>query len=526
MPIRAGSSGCACACPKPPMAERVAPRPWFAARLEAISPLARTAAAALSGAALALSHAPFELWPLALPALVSLALLHGVERGAGGAALRAWIAGSAYFAVALHWIVEPFFVDPEAHAWMAPFALVFMCAGLALFWGAAGWAARRIAPGPLVFALTLALAELARAYLFTGFPWALVGYAWIGTPVMQWAAWIGPHGLTLATLALAAGVAALVSRGHAPRAVALLLLGPGLMWGAGLARTAPGLPPGTEQVVRLVQPNAPQHEKWDPERIPVFYSRQVGFTMARPRPDLVVWPETALPGLLERAEAPLAHIAEAARGAPVVIGIQRSDDAGRYFNSAVVVGPGGAALDVYDKHHLVPFGEYMPLPWIWRNIGIHGLASRADGGYTPGPGPRLLDLGALGPALPLICYEAVFPQDVGGAPARPRLLLQLTNDAWFGIFSGPWQHLAQARLRAVEQGLPLLRAANTGISAAVDAHGGLLAQIPLGEAGYVDVPLPAALPPTLYARTGDWPAALLLAFLLAAAFAHGRTNRD
>ncbi|MFP4326889.1 MAG: apolipoprotein N-acyltransferase [Paracoccaceae bacterium] len=482
--------------------------------------------AALCGALLALGQAPFELWPLALPALTGLMALHAAERGAGGAALRAWAAGCAYFAVALHWIVEPFFVDPQAHGWMAPFALVFMCGGLALFWGAAGWAARRIAPGPLAFALTLALAELARAHVLTGFPWALIGYVWIGTPVMQWAAWIGPHGLTLVTLLLAAAAAALLARGQAPRAAALLVLGAALIWGAGLARIAQGLPAASEQTVRLVQPNAPQREKWDPDRIPVFYSRQVGFTMARPRPDLVVWPETALPGLLEHADEPLAHIAEAAGGPPVVIGIQRSDATRRYFNSAVVVGPDGTAQDIYDKHHLVPFGEYMPLPGFWRNIGIHGLAARADSGYTPGPGPRLLDLGPIGPALPLICYEAVFPQDVGGAPARPRLLLQLTNDAWFGTFSGPWQHLAQARLRAVEQGLPLLRAANTGISAAVDAHGGVLAEIPLGEAGFVDVPLPAALPPTPYARTGDWPAALLLAFLLAAAFAHARTNRD
>ncbi|WP_371061459.1 apolipoprotein N-acyltransferase [Rhodosalinus sp. 5P4] len=503
------------------MAEGARPRPGAAA----LSFRPRLGLGLVAGAGAALGQAPFGLWPLTLLGFAALALLWSRAGAPRRAALVAWVFGLGHFALALHWIVEPFFVDAARDGWMAPFALAFLAGGLALFWGAAGWIAARLRAGAVGLVAALCLSELARAYLLTGFPWAMPGHAFIGTPVMQWAAWIGPHGLTLATLALAMLPAALFGAGRRASALVVAAGALAVLWGGGLARLSQPLPEPTPHTVRLIQPNAPQRQKWDPEHIPVFYARQVSFTMAAPRPDLVVWPETALPDLLERAEAPLAHIAEAAGGAGVVLGIQRSE-AGRYYNSAVFLDAGGRTADVYDKHHLVPFGEYMPWPAFWRRLGIHGLAARADGGYTPGPGPRLLDTGPLGSALPLICYEAVFPQDVGGAPERPDYLLHLTNDAWFGTFSGPYQHLAQARLRAVEQGLPLMRAANTGVSAAIDARGAVLSEIALGQAGYIDVALPEALPPTPYARLGDWPAApaLFALFAIAARRARGKTD--
>ena len=179
----------------------------------------------------------------------------------------------------------------------------------------------------------------------------------------------------------------------------------------------------------------------------------------------------------------------------------------------VVLGPEGGVEQVYDKHHLVPFGEYIPLARLFNRIGVFGLAQRVPEGYSPGPGPKLLDFGPLGRALPLICYEAVFAHDVNAAPARPDFLIQITNDAWFGNGAGPRQHLAQARMRAIEQGLPLARAANTGISAMIDPHGRVLAALALNEAGFIDAALPLPLPPTPYSRTGDLPLAL---FLLAA----------
>ncbi|MEN8741649.1 MAG: apolipoprotein N-acyltransferase, partial [Phaeobacter gallaeciensis] len=206
-------------------------------------------------------------------------------------------------------------------------------------------------------------------------------------------------------------------------------------------------------------------------------------------------------------------------GVPLLLGIQR-EEGGAYFNSAALISADGSAGQIYDKAHLVPFGEYVPFGDLMARFGFHGLASQAGAGYAAGPGARLMDL-PIGKALPLICYEAVFPQDVNAAPDRPDMLVQITNDAWFGTRSGPYQHLVQARMRAAEQGLPMLRAANTGISGVIDPYGRLGPSLPLGEAGYVDVILPAALPATPYSGTGDWPVLILLLGLAGAALRRG-----
>jgi apolipoprotein N-acyltransferase len=267
-------------------------------------------------------------------------------------------------------------------------------------------------------------------------------------------------------------------------------------------------------VIRLVQPNAAQHEKWQRDKVQVFFDRQRAFSAAGGRvPDLVVWPETAVPVWLESAGATLEAVAASARGASVVLGIQRSEGR-RIYNSLAVVAPDGRVSEVYDKHHLVPFGEYMPFGDFLGKIGIYGLASNEGQGYSPGPGARLIDLGPLGRVLPLICYESVFARDLRAAPGRAEMILLITNDAWFGKISGPYQHLAQGRLRSAEMGLPMVRVANTGISAMIDATGRVTASIPLGEAGWHDAALPPALPETVYARAGDAPMLALYALLL------------
>ena len=280
--------------------------------------------------------------------------------------------------------------------------------------------------------------------------------------------------------------------------------------------------------IRLIQPNAAQHEKWDPEKIPVFFDRQLSFTAAVPEdggpaPDLVIWSETAIPWALDLAGSALAEIAQAGGAAQVTLGVQRRSDT-RYFNSMVTLDAQGGVTQVYDKHHLVPFGEYMPLGDLLAKVGITAFAARHGNGYSSGPGAKLMDFGPLGKALPLICYEAVFAHDVNAAPERPAFLIQITNDAWFGKGAGPKQHLAQARMRAIEQGLPLARAANTGISAMIDPYGRVIASLPLGQAGFVDAPLPKALSPTLYSRTGDLPFALLLLLGLFAAVIRRRRS--
>ena len=268
--------------------------------------------------------------------------------------------------------------------------------------------------------------------------------------------------------------------------------------------------PLTAETVRLVQPNAPQDEKWLPEKRWVFFERLLGFTAAEGAVDLTVWPETAVPSLLNYADGFAPHMAKAGSGTPILYGIQR-EDAGRYHNSAVLMGAEGQSLDIYDKVHLVPFGEYMPLSNLAARFGVFGLAARAQSGYAPGAERRLVDL-PVGRALVLICYEGVFGQDVRAFEERADLMVLITNDAWFGLFAGPQQHLVQAQMRAAEQGLPMVRVANTGISAMIDPWGRLREQLPLNAAGFVDAPLPAPRAVTFYAQSGDWPVVALSFF--------------
>ncbi|WP_299627875.1 apolipoprotein N-acyltransferase [uncultured Tateyamaria sp.] len=462
-----------------------------------------------AGAVGSMAHAPLSVGVLILvPLLAGFALLRGAQN-VRGALIRGWALGFGYFAPTLSWITEPFQVDAAVTGWMAPFALVLLALLLGSFWAFALAFARWAGGQAWVLVFAWAGVEMLRAYVFTGFPWAAPPQALVDGLAGQGLAWGGPHGVMLAMAALAAVIASRTWKALriavAAACVSLFVL--------------PVMAPKAEltaHTVRLVQPNAPQDEKWDPSRVPVFVNRQIDFTAAGPVPDLVVWPETALPYLVENAQVVFDAITEAARGAPVVLGIQRRQFSD-YFNSLVVLDAAGQVTQTYDKHHLVPFGEYMPFEWFFRHIEVGGLAARAEGGYAAGPGARLLDFGALGRALPLICYEAVFAHDVGGAPERPTFLMQLTNDAWFGARSGPQQHLAQARMRAIEQGLPMIRAANTGISAVIDPNGRVTAALGLNMAGYLDAVLPAPAPPTIYSRTGDAPWAVLLFLGLVAA---------
>ncbi|KIC10871.1 acyltransferase [Leisingera sp. ANG-M1] len=475
----------------------------------------RLAPAALAfggGALLSLALAPWHILPGLPVALGAAGWLILQASSARSAALAGWLFGLGYFAFGLSWIIEPFQIDPERHAWMAPFALIFLTAGLSLFWGAAFGLAARISTGAwrLPALITVwSLAEFARAYVLTGFPWAAFGQFWIGTPAANLLPWTGPHGLALLTLTAFLPLARL-------RQTPVAALAPlGLVMATVFLVPPPQQAEMTGKTVRIVQPNAPQDLKWHPDHRWEFVRRAVAFSEQTPPPDLIVWPETAVPQLMNYAGDTLQAIAERGGGVPVLLGIQR-EEAGAYYNSAVLLDGNGEPAATYDKAHLVPFGEYVPFGDVMARIGIHGFASQTGAGYAAGPGAEIMDL-PVGSALPLICYEAVFPQDVNSAARRPQLLVQITNDAWFGTRSGPYQHLVQAQMRAIEQGLPMIRAANTGVSAMIAPDGRLLDSLALGEAGYIDAGLPAPLPPTLYSRTGDWPVFLLCLFTAAVA---------
>jgi apolipoprotein N-acyltransferase len=465
--------------------------------------------AALAGALAALGQAPLGLWPATVAGLAVLAwLVAGAGRPWRGFALGL-VGGVGHFGLALAWLVEPFLIDVARHGWMAPFALALMAGGLALFWGAAGAMAAALRRPALAFAAALTAAELARGVVFTGFPWAMPGHALIGTPADQLAALAGAGGLTL-LIALAGALP--VAYGWRGTGAAALLLA--AAWGGGLWRLAPPLPPDRGPSLRLVQPAAEQTAKWDPALARLFLDRQLALTARAPQADLTLWPETAVPWLMETSPDLAPAIAAAAGGGLVAVGIQRVEGE-RYWNALRLLSPGGEILATYDKHHLVPFGEYIPGgDFLYRLFGLRAFAARAGAGYSAGEGPRVLDLGpALGRVLPLICYEAIFPAHVRDAPARADWILQITNDAWFGTWSGPFQHMAQARLRAVESGLPLVRVANTGVTAVVDARGRVVAALPFGVPEALDAGLPGALPPPPYARWGDLPLWLLLAGL-------------
>jgi len=496
-----------------------------------LRPLFRLGFAFLSGALLALALAPFAFW-WAILFITPVAALVTATPMARAAWWTGWWAGFGYFAVALHWIVEPFLVDAARHGWMALFALVLMAGGLALFWALAAWvSAKSMAPGAwraVMFGAVLALSEFARGFIFTGFPWAQPGHlliSWDGAfPVL--AATGGPLLMTLVVTMLGALGAVLIFRNARwPFAgfIALTLA-------AGFVQSAIPQPEVTMDadapIIRLIQPNAPQHLKWQEDMIPVFFQRGLDLTSAPPAeggaaPLLVLWPETSLPEILTFSETSRRAIADASGNAQVLVGAQRFEGV-RPRNSAVLLGADGLIRAIYDKHHLVPFGEYLPLRGLAAQFGLRGLAETLNGGYAPGPGPQVIEMGeGLGSAFPMICYEAIFPHYIRNVE-RPDWMVHITNDAWFGKFSGPFQHLALARLRAAEQGLPVLRAANTGVSAVIDAQGRVLASLDLGQAGFLDHPLPPARSPTFYARNGDLPLLVLVFGLIALAGWRGR----
>jgi apolipoprotein N-acyltransferase len=470
----------------------------------------------LAGVLVAAGQAPLSAWYLAFPALVWAMARMLRPAGAGWAGL---FVGAGYFGTSLTWIVSPFLIDPVVYGWMAPFAVVLMAFGFGLFWALAAAVASAVpcrpALRPLALAAGLAAVEMARGVVLTGFPWALVGHMWHDTPLVQAVALVGATGLTVLTLALAA-LPLVEGRWGAVSVAAMLGTGTVL----GLWRLDQPDPPARAASLRLVQPNAEQHLKWDPDQARVLFQRQLDFTRADTPADLTIWPETAVPYLLEYSPEVAPIIAGAAGGRKVAVGIQRVEGE-RGWNSLRVIEGAGEVTATYDKFHLVPFGEYMPLGDLMQDwFGIGAFAAQVGNGYSAGTGPQVIDLGAgLGRVLPLICYEAVFPYIPRTAPQRPDWMLQITNDAWFGTLTGPFQHFHQARLRAVEMGLPLIRVANTGVTAVIDAHGRVLQDLPFGTAGYLDVAaIPGALPPTPYARWGEIPALLLLAGLFTLTF--------
>lgn len=462
------------------------------------------------GGIAAFGQAPWGLWPLTLIALaVGMIVIQG-PMSKRRAMLLGWALGLGYFAVSLHWIVEPFLVDVPRHGWMAPFALIFMALGGGFFWALGAVAGQMIGRGVVSYAglgIGILAAEIARSLVLTGFPWALLGHVWIETPIAGLAAIFGPHGLTLFTVL----VAVWMTRGWIWTVSIPVVLMALSLW-----PNPPIAPLDDAPLVRIVQPNAPQHLKWAPGHAEMFFERQVTMTGAAGAPDLVVWPETSVPYSLDVAEGAMAYVAEQAAGAPVILGGLRREGAA-FFNTLAVVDAQGAIADSYDKSHLVPFGEYIPMLDFFARLGLTFGLIEPGTGYSSGDALHVVDVPGIGEILPLICYEGIFAEEVNAAQGRARAIVLITNDAWFGNWAGPEQHFAQARLRAIEQGLPVIRAANTGISGMIDGKGRVVHSIALNTQGFIDVPLPRALDAPAYTRWGDLP---VIGLVIALALGH------
>ena len=491
----------------------------LAGRLKAATGWRRRGGAFLLGALATLAQPPVGAVPVLLLAVPGLLwLLDGVDRRRAAFALGWWF-GFGFFVVGLYWISFALLVDIDKFWWLMPVAVCGLPAGLAVFTGfvtQAVWMAQLNGLARVVtFALAWTAAEWLRGHVATGFPWLLIGYGWVPwTPVLQSAAVVGIYGLGLLTL-LVAGLPALLADPATPRRRTLTMLGGGLalfaaIGVAGAVRLAHSDTGTVEGVrLRLVQANVGQSMKWDPREREGNFQRHLSLSLSPTdvKPTAVIWPETAVTFFLAQDERHRYALAGAVPpGGLILTGAPRAtlaeDKTVRFWNSLLAVDGAGTIVGGYDKAHLVPFGEYLPgrawLPsWI-------GTVAAGPSDFSAGPGPRTIRLPGLPPVSPLICYEAIFPGAVTDPADRPGWLLNLTNDAWYGLSAGPHQHFAISQTRAVEEGLPLVRVANTGISGVVDAYGRVTARLGLGLGGFIDADLPRALPaPTIYGRWGD-----------------------
>jgi apolipoprotein N-acyltransferase len=501
-----------------------------------------------AGAVGALAMPPFGALPaLAVSLSVAVWLIDGAAAGprrhaAWSAAAAGWCWGFGYFIAGLWWLGAAFLVEADQFAWALPFGVLGLPAVLASFPAVGFGLARLFWTGNsgriLALAAGLAASEWLRGHLFTGFPWNTLGMA-VGQNLllMQAASVVGLYGLTALAIAICAAPATL-GTGSSTRqrvlAPGVALAGLVVLGLFGWLRVPAEASPTVSGVkLRIMQPNLPQDAKFNPRNRDDIMRRYLALSDRATSPQSsgvadvthLIWPESAFPFLLHRDARALADIAALLPpGVTLITGAARAEeplpgeDGLRFYNSVQAIADDGTILSTYDKAHLVPFGEYFPLvlDTVLRGLGLRQFV-HVPGGFTPAASRRTFEVRGLPPAAATVCYEAIFPGEVAAGGARPSLILNVTNDAWFGNTPGPRQHLAQARLRAVEEGLPLVRAANTGISAVVDSYGRTLGLLPLGIEGVLDAPLPRPLAGTPYRDAGDlWFAGLIAGFAAAA----------
>lgn len=501
----------------------------------------RAAIAFVAGALSALAMAPFNAWPvLFLTFPVAVWLIDGAaagrRRGVPAAAWAGWWFGFGYFVPGLYWIGYAFLVDAQTFGWLLPVAVCGLPAYLALF-TAFGFALARLiwtqgATRIIALAVCLTVAEWLRGHLLTGFPWNAFGYA-LTEPLAlaQAASLVGLWGLTFLAVAIFAAPAVVIDDRAvtprpwlAPMAALSMLAAMGVFGVVRLSSSPTHLVAGVK--LRIMQPNLQQDVRFNYAAKAQVMQQYLALSDRATGPQstgvrdatILIWPESAFPFFLTREADAMAQIANLLpNGTILITGSVRAPDLPpgaritRAYNSIYVIDHDGSVLSVYDKLHLVPFGEFLPFQDLMEKIGFVQL-TKVQGGFIPGDRRRAMELPSAPRVLPLICYEAVFPDEIGARDQRAGWIVNLTNDAWFGVSTGPYQHLQQTRVRAIEQGLPVVRAANSGISAVIDPYGRIIARLELGVDGVLDSLLPSAARQTIYARFGDTPALIIIAF--------------
>jgi apolipoprotein N-acyltransferase len=462
----------------------------------------------VSGAVMALGFAPVHAWPMIFISLPVFYRLLCTATKIWQAAWRGFFFGYGYFMAGTWWIANAMLVDVSKFAWMIPFSVLGLSALLAVWFGLFGALAFRLRSASVVrnvvrFAGLWVAVEYLRSVGMFGFPWNLAGY--IALPslhIAQVASVMGTYGLGF--FVVLAGLAPMVMVRHR-RAGMLPLLVMGGFYAYGVWR----IPPSTAMTdthLRIVQANIAQSLKWTPQGGEESLDSHAQLTRAPGTPpDVAIWSETAFPFTLREDSMWPYRLAQLLPPQGVLLtGAVRSENRNgmhQIWNSMVAIDAQGRMRDRYDKHQLVPFGEFMPL----RDVLPLDKITPGDIDFSRGAGPRTLIVNErVPPFSPLICYEAIFPWAAVNPQQRPQWMVNITNDAWYGNSPGPYQHFDMARMRAIEQGLPLARAANTGISAVVDPYGRVVASLGLEGRGVVDSLLPTALPATIYSRMGEW----------------------
>jgi apolipoprotein N-acyltransferase len=476
-------------------------------------------------------------------------------RAARTAAGVGWWFALGFHVVGLYWLREAFAVTAGQLELLWPLAVIGLPAYLAIYHALAA-AAVVCVPGTVMvrtiaLGLALAVSEWLRGHAFTGFPWNVLGYALTyPLPLMQGAALFGAYGLTaIAAFVFPAPLVILADSRRRPaaadavRAIAFAVVPIALLFVYGALRLDAPQTFVSGVKMRIVQPSVPQREKWLAEYQRRIFDDHLDLSLTNPQGEKdslagithLVWPEAAMPFFpLEHPEALDILATVIPPGTTLITGALRHDpnaEPGKYLppgtrtlNSILVLNERAEFVAAYDKIKLVPFGEYLPLEPILSSIGIQKL-THGRGSFSAGISPRgPLTIPGLPPALGLVCYEALFPGDIVQGEARPGVLVNVTNDGWFGNTTGPYQHFHQSRVRAVEEGVPLIRAANNGISAVIDPFGRALQTLGLNVRGAMDSPLPEALSPPIYARAGDWILLLVLALFATLARALGKSR--